>query len=419
METHMHTETAATPKTRAAARKLKIYTDHLSEILAGKDYIVSESSLRIAGDTKYQNAVAKKIAHLMDVEHVVLVGIGGSSLGVEAVYSALRHSTTKQLHVIDAIEEDTISAFEALCRSVPRKESIACVVVSKSGNTSETLINASRVIAIGTEQYGESFLTQVVCIGNDDTEFFKAAKKKKIVTIGIPEIIGGRFSVFTAVGIVPLMLLGIDVKALCAGAMSGVQSGGDAASARALALYAAAQAGVHTLNFFTFNAPLIKLGEWYRQLLAESIGKPKTVKKKPFTNQVLPIVSSSIDLHSMAQLYLGGYTGMFTYFVHTGATTYTATEGAPWIHAHIPELTVHTASEVKDAIREGVIAAYQDAKLPYAEIVLGGQTPYEIGAYMASALYEVMCLCHLSDVDAFGQPHVELYKSHTRSLLNK
>ena len=318
METRIHTGAAATPKTRAQARKLSAYTQHIAEVLEGKEYTLPESSLRIAGDAKYQNAVAKKIAHLMDVEHVVLVGIGGSSLGVEAVYSALKHTTTKQLHVIDAIEEDYLSAFESLCQATPRKESIACVVVSKSGNTSETLVNAARVIAIGTERYGESFLTQVVCIGNDNTDFFKSAKKKK-----------------------------------------------------------------------------------------------------PFSFQILPIVSSSIDLHSMAQLYLGGYVGIYTYFVHTRAPEQKVSEVASWIHAHMPMLTAHSRDEVKDAIREGVLAAYQDAKLPYAEIQFDGQTPYEVGAYMASALYEVMCLCHLFDVDAFGQPQVELYKKHTRTLLSK
>lgn len=419
METRIHTGAAATPKTRAQARKLSAYTQHIAEVLEGKEYTLPESSLRIAGDAKYQNAVAKKIAHLMDVEHVVLVGIGGSSLGVEAVYSALKHTTTKQLHVIDAIEEDYLSDFESLCRATPRKESIACVVVSKSGNTSETLVNAARVIAIGTERYGESFLTQVVCIGNDNTDFFKAAKKKKIVTIAIPEVIGGRFSVFTAVGSAPLMLLGIDVKALCAGAMSGVRGGAEGAAARALSLSGAVEMGVHTLNFFTFNAPYIKMGEWYRQLLAESIGKPTTKKKKPFSFQILPIVSSSIDLHSMAQLYLGGYVGIYTYFVHAHAAEQKVSETASWIHAHMPMLTAHSRDEVKDAIREGVLAAYQDAKLPYAEIQFDGQMPYEVGAYMASALYEVMCLCRLFDVDAFGQPQVELYKKHTRTLLSK
>lgn len=418
MKTEIRENKKQTAEERAYARKASQYTAHVAGIVTEKRYDAHESALAIAGDLKYQNALQKKVAHLTDAKHVVLVGIGGSSLAVEALYEAQKHLTTKKLHVLDAIEPQALDTIDALMAESRDLNACAYVIVSKSGTTTETLVNAAALIERGVARFGDAFYSRVVMIGGEHSALLARAKKKKVTTITFPESIGGRYSVFTAVGMVPLFLLGIDTKAIIAGARNALAEEGVALIRnRVVALASAARGGAHTVNFFTFDAALIKMGEWYRQLLAESIGKPKTRKKKLFSHALLPVVSSSVDLHSLAQLYLGGYAGVYTHFVQVAVDSQSAPVNHPWFFADVPALVGKTPEEVKRAIHDGVTAAYREAALPYMETTLDGRTAYELGVFMASAMLEVMCLAHVFDVDAFDQPHVELYKSHTRAIL--
>lgn len=418
----MHTELFTNPvekaRTRALMRKAETYITKIQEVARTKTYTLPESSLAIAGDVKYQNAVAKKIAHLTEVEHVVLIGIGGSSLGTEALYEAFERTTPKNLYVLDAIEPEAFDELEALFEHIEKPEQVALVVITKSGATTETLINAAHALDLGVARFGDAFLTQTVFVGTEGSDFMKFGKKRKVTCVAFPEIIGGRYSVFTAVGMVPLMLLGIDTKTLRTGAARALTPELiEETTARSVAIVAAMEAGAHTLNFFTFNRELELMGSWYRQLLAESVGKPTTTKKKPFEHQLLPIVSTSVDLHSMAQLYLGGYKGMFTHFVFTNAHECSHAAKEHWVLDSAPHLVNHTPCAVKDAIRNGVLAAYRDATLPFATTELESASPEELGTFMASAMLEVMLIAHLVDVNAFDQPQVEFYKKHTHALL--
>jgi glucose-6-phosphate isomerase len=403
-------------------RRLRDYRAVIEKAVLEREYTRPESSLVTPSDTKYQAMIAKRVLPLMNATQVVLVGIGGSNLATEAVISAVKNTTPKKLLVLESIEAERMEEFRSLILKTKSLDTLAIFIVSKSGKTSETLMNAGEAIAIGVEKFGDIFLSRLMLIGDEDTELAVLAKKKKISYVSMPKIIGGRYSAFTGVSIAPLTVLGVDVRAYLKGATAFLGSEEqEEADARALYLAQAAESGsIHILNFFTFEDRLQKLGMWYRQLLAESTGKSHTKAKRPFTHHILPTVSTSADLHSMAQLYLGGLTGTFTHFVRLGEVAETSTHAVPtWLVAHIPELSRHTSVNVKQAITEGVIAAYADASLPTCDTVLSGVTPYEIGTFMAASMYEVMMIAHLLGVNAFDQPEVERYKTHTKALLSR
>ncbi len=234
----------------------------------------------------------------------------------------------------------------------------------------------------------------------------------------MPESIGGRYSIFTAAGMVPLILLGIDVVSLREGALSAVSKKElKHREESAVTLALEAEAGTHTVNFFTFNKRLTLCGYWYRQLLAESIGKNMTTKGTSFIHQLLPIVSTSVDLHSMAQLYLGGYKNMYTQFVYYNERQPFHIRTAHWLLEHVPFLGGKTFDEVNDAIKHGVLRAYDDQKLAYSYTELPKCTAFEIGFLLESRMCEIMCLGYIFNVDPFDQPSVELYKKHTKSVL--
>ena len=420
MKLSFHHSSFSKKRKAVLLKKVRTYTNKISKLEKKNDYALHESALFVAGDEKYQKSLKKSLASFKDIEHVILVGIGGSNLGTEAVYRALAYKTSPSLTVLDTIDKDAIRTLEAQLANIANPTKIALTVISKSGTTTETMMNAVKVLEVCEKKYGEKFRKQTIFIGDKDTSFFKIGKKKKILCIPIPDSIGGRYSVFTAVGMVPLMLLGIDVVSLREGALSAISKKelkNREESAVTLALHA--EKGVHTVNFFTFNNRLELCGFWYRQLLAESIGKRMTTKGTTFAHALLPIVSTSVDLHSMAQLYLGGYKNMYTKFVYYNEHQPFHVLTKHWLLEHVPFLGKKTFDEVNDAIVHGVRRAYDDQKLPYAYIELPKCTAFEIGFLLSSLMCEVMCLAYSLDVAPFDQPAAELYKKHTRRALGR
>jgi len=401
----------------ALQKKARGYSDLIEEVRKHNDYSHPESSLFIAGDKEYQSAIRKKLGPFKGVKRVILVAIGGSIQGTHAVYKALS-TNEKQLTIVDSVEEDTLKKVEEIVNSVNDSRHIALVIVSKSGTTTETMLNSLKIIEMWERKFGDAFHKRVIFIGNEGTEFLALGEKRGITCFSIPGSIGGRFSVFTAVGIVPLTLLGINVAALTKGAVEALAKGElRAIEKNAVTLAAYAETGVHTVNFFTFNKRLELLGFWYRQLLAESIGKDKTTAGEPFTKQLLPVVSTSTDLHSVAELYLGGYKGIYTHFIYHKEGRSYRLPTSHWMLEHVPFLKGKKVSDVKDIITESVLRAYNDQRLPYRYTEIDTCTAHEVGAVLATLMAEVMYLGNLFDIDTFGQPSVEFYKKYMRTAL--
>lgn len=416
----MQTRFSHTLLKKDTASLRRVATKYAKQLRSSIDaglYNVPESALAVASDTEYQDALAHAVAPFGTPKHVVLVGIGGSSLGTQAVYEALKTPQSPTLLVLDALDDDMHDTVTRLLSSAQKPEDVALIIVSKSGSTTETVVQADAVCALFAKHFGDAYRSRVLVVTDASSALAAFAEEHSYLVCTIPPIIGGRYSVFTAVGIVPLMLLGIDTVALRKGAASAVSAEGiQLAIERMLPLAHAAEQGVRTVNFFTFPPRLERVGHWYRQLLAESIGKSRTRAGKRFSRQLLPTVSTSIDLHSVAQLYLGGYKGVYTRFidVHTGHTD--ALDG-PWVAALLPDVAQKQRAGVRHAIATGVMSAYDDAGLLYDATTLTSCTAYDIGHLLATYMVEVMLLCNAFDVSAFDQPEVELYKKHVRTAL--
>jgi glucose-6-phosphate isomerase len=418
METTLHHTSYTKKELAPLLKRADTYTKNILDAYASGVYTAPESSLAIAHDVKYFNALKRGLVKHMGVKHVVLVGIGGSTLGTQAVYDALKTPESPTLMVLDALETRSLTALQSLLKQTKKTSDIALIIVSKSGTTTETVCNAVQALQAFEKKFGDTYTECVIGIGDEGTVFQKMCKRKKISFFTMPICIGGRFSVFTAVGIAPLMLLGIDVVGLRKGGVDAVTKEMLAAHAHTAGVLALqAKRGVHTLNFFSFESRLQTLGFWYRQLLAECIGKPVTKKKKPFVHQLHPTVSTSIDLHSLAQLYLGGYAHILTHFVCGTSEETPASSPEHWFFEAVPSLKNSKYSEVKQAITTGVRAAYDESELPYFHTHFERVDAYHVGFFLASRMAETMYLCDMWDVDAFNQPQVEQYKKHMRNAL--
>ncbi len=400
-------------------QKLIPYCEKLADIIADKDYDAPEAAFVIPYDTTSHALQARDIAHALgSVTHVVVVGIGGSTMGTAAVYEALRVSHTPTLHILDVLDAEKVTSVVEALRAGSLQD-FAVVVISKSGNTTETLANADVLISELKKIYAADVYDRVVCIGNKDTPLARYAEERGMKYVSFPNQVGGRFSVFSAVGLVPLALLGFDVEAFSYAAQ-GVFEAHTQKEDRS-ALYAAAILETHISHnarvyaLFLEHDRLLAYGAWYQQLLAESLGKTTFEGKRV---GIAPVCMSPRELHSTAQLYLSGYPDVLTHFIGLSAQPASSLMIS---RDECGSLVTFNGERSYDrlprAIMGGVHKAYEREHLPHVRTSVEYLSPETLGVLMAGKMLEVIFTAHLLSINAFDQPHVELYKKETRSIL--
>lgn len=371
--------------------------------------------------------------HPERLKYIFVIGIGGSNLGTKAVYDAffgfadilLPHRSPKVVF-LDTVHSALLESLEASIRETrPAVEEIALVLITKSGTTTESIANFEIVFELLTNIFKKDITDRTIIITDGRSSLAENARKASMRVVAIPEQIGGRFSFLTPVGLVPLYLMNFDVNALLGGAAAMhsrcllTDALENPAIASAATIFFHMQENDAALNSFFFEPQLESLGKWYRQLVAESIGKEKDREGRIVHTGIIPIVSiGSTDLHSMVQLYLGGPRNMFTSFIRTRNTLSTPATPATFLFSNIlPHIENKSARDIMTAIYDGVIAAYRSEGLPFAEISLEDISPQMLGQFFQFKMMEVVLLGELLNVDVFDQPSVELYKTETRKRL--
>jgi len=396
-------------------KKLKTYRESINLIEANNDDTKPEFSLFYAKDFELHQTLESLKKQFKNIKHLVLVGIGGSSLGTEAIHSVLDQGQVK-LSVLDTISSHKMDLLLSELSKTKKVSDLAICVVSKSGNTTETLANASVLIEALKKKFGDKIFKQVILIGNDKNNLTGFGKKKGSTFVCMPEVIGGRYSVATAVGLVPLALLGHDTDDFIAGYLDASDDHFEplvAESAARLAVYYKLKYSHY--NFFAFETRLEKLGAWYRQLFAESLGKEKTVNGKAITHSMVPTISTPVELHSVGQMYLSSVPDTVTDFVTFDDSVANLKVAKNSVLAKaVGGLSL---DDIGAALYGGVIAAYQERQLPYRATIFENSLPYSLGLFMSMRLRETMYLAHLLDLNAFDQPNVELYKQKTAAIL--
>jgi glucose-6-phosphate isomerase len=391
------------------------------------------ASLNLPSD----KTMVKQVKHLitkkqkMHPAYLIVVGIGGSNLGTMAVQEALQgrlyNQTTEDTKVLyaDTVDADTIHDIMTIIAPVlQRGEHVLINGVSKSGGTTETIANFEVLIAL-LQKYRKDYEKDVVVTTGEGSKLWMLAREKGFDVLPIPKKVGGRYSVFSTVGLFPLGFLGIDIDDLLKGACdmrvkclsSSVKE--NLAAQSACLIYAHHLKGRNIHDLFLFSPDLESVGKWYRQLMGESLGKEYNLKGEQVFNGITPTVSiGSTDLHSMAQLYLGGPYDKFTTFLRVEEN-----KASP----HLPHRSDYDSlvkgiqgkpiSDIMDAILKGVQTAFTKGGRPFMEISLPEKSPYCIGQLLQLKMMEMMYLGHLMGVNPFDQPNVEAYKIETRRIL--
>ncbi len=347
----------------------------------------------------------EKIEHLKNSKFIFIAGIGGSDLAGKAVWSATSlykniNSKVLFLESLDLREKDFI--LNIIEKDISRSEEVAFLIISKSGETSETLEVFNNVFEMLFSKFGEEIKNRIVVVSLADSKLWKLAEEKNIEKLAWQAGVGGRFSAFTVPHLAILNILGLDFKSF-------VEGGKEMAErceqetldnpARNLAKnifenYDSKDSSqINILDLFFFNLELEDLGKWSRQLIAESLGKEN---KKGKRVGITPTVSlGPIDLHSMLQLNLGGPRNRFTIFIKSEKEI---------------ENTI-----TKEAY-ENTIKAYTNSNLPFEKYEMPEINEKEIGKFMALMMETTLELALLLEVDPYNQPEVEEYKNQIKKI---
>ena len=379
---------------------------------------------------EYANTVARKF------ENFVVLGIGGSALGPLAVHQALNHYYYNELpsekrghrprfYVMDNI--DPVRFTELLQILDPRKTLFN--VISKSGNTSETMAQFLIVRDTLRRVCGDSYAEHIVVTTDKEKgNLLPLALKEGYKRFVIPAGVGGRFSELTPVGLLAAAICGIDIHQLLEGALAmdqwirdskGVIS--NPAQLRATLAHLSWQKGKNISVFMPYADGLKTMADWYAQLWAESLGKRFDRQGQVVHVGQTPVKALGVtDQHSQVQLYVEGPDDKVITFVTV--EKFKETQLIP-IDLELPEdikfLGGRTLEELLFAEQKATEYALTLAGRQHQKITLPTLDAYNVGQLLLLLEWETAYIGELLNINAFNQPGVEEGKNGTYALMGR
>ena len=359
------------------------------------------------------------------VDLVVVIGIGGSYLGARCAIEALSHNFAKQLGGKKANAEVVFAGnnlseeYLAELMDLVAERNVACIVISKSGTTTEPAV-AFRIVKEYIEKKYKDASERIVAITDAKKGALKTLSTQEgYQTFVVPDNVGGRFSVLTPVGLLPIIVAGFDARAMLAGAAEMEKVLAERSAENPAVKYAAmrnllySKMGKKIEVLVTYNPKFQYLGEWWKQLYGESEGKD--------LKGIFPAsVNFTTDLHSVGQFIQDGDRVLFETVVHVDKANRSVTIGSD--EQNLDQLNYLAGKHVEhcNAMAElGTKLAHIDggvANLRF-DIPELGEEP------LGELFYIFEFACGVSGytlgVNPFDQPGVEAYKKNMFILLGK
>ena len=357
------------------------------------------------------------------VDLVIVVGIGGSYLGARCAIEALSHSfvhpagVPKVVFAGNNLSEDYLAELMDLAA----QSNTACVVISKSGTTTEPAV-AFRIVKEHIEKtYGKQEASaRIVAVTDAARGALKTLSTQEgYRTFVVPDNVGGRFSVLTPVGLLPICLAGFDIRAMLKGAADErealLQRGEDNAAVQ----YAAMRNLLHSEYgkaveiLVTYSPKLVYLAEWWKQLYGESEGKGG--------KGIFPAsVTNTADLHSMGQFIQEGSRVIFESVIKVEKATREVVIGSDEQNLDCLNYLAGQRVEHCNAMAQlGVRVAHIDGGVPQIELGIEKIDEFWLGAIFYFFEFACGVSAYVLGVNPFNQPGVEAYKKNMFALLRK
>lgn len=355
------------------------------------------------------------------VNLVICIGIGGSYLGAKCAIEALSHSFIEPATKVVFAGNNLSEEYLAELMDLAKERNVACIVISKSGTTTEPAV-AFRIVKEYIEgKYGKTEASErIVAI----TDARKGALKTLSTQEGyrsfvVPDNVGGRYSVLTPVGILPIVVAGFDVRAMLRGAAAERESLMSRSADNAAVQYAAMRNLLHTDKgkaveiLVTYNPKLTFLAEWWKQLYGESEGKDG--------KGIYPAsVANTADLHSMGQFIQEGSRIMFETVINVVNANRSVVIGSD--AQNLDQLNYLAGQHVNhcNAMAQlGTKIAHIDGGVPQMEVSIERIDEKNLGAIFYFFEFACGVSAYLLGINPFNQPGVEAYKKNMFALLRK
>jgi glucose-6-phosphate isomerase len=392
-------------------------------------------------DLPYADEVVGTIQQFADgggqaFSNLVVLGIGGSALGTVALKTALLDPFWNELddegrdffprlYVVDNPDPGT---FAALLRRIDVRRTLFNVV-SKSGGTAETMSQLLIIRERLEAEIGDGYRRHLLFTTDPENGVLrKLAREEDIATLPVPPNVGGRFSVFSAVGLLPAAMVGIPIRELLAGAAEMDRRCREADLARNPAgLYAALQyvadtehgAPLHVM--MPYADPLRDVADWFRQLWAESLGKQRTRGGQEVFVGPTPVKAlGATDQHSQVQLYVEGpFDKTITFLIETDRGEDLTIPGLYPDVAELGYLGGHSLGELLRVEKEATEAALTRRGRMNMTLQLPRIDAHSLGELLFLLQVATVYAGGFYDVDPLDQPGVELGKQLTYAIMGR
>ena len=376
--------------------KLKKNNKKIYKILSA--LLKDKSQLILSMGPQYKNNYNKnKIINKLNKTNVRIFGMGGSILGAKAIYNFLKDKIKKRFFFVDNIEEKT---------SFNKKDNFLDLIISKSGNTLETIFNINLLIKSKTKKV---FITE-----NNHGYMSLLAKQLKSEVIHHNNFIGGRFSVLSETGMFPAELMGF--KPINFRRLNDIVK--DKKIINSLVVNTSAILNYSNKNYnsiiINYDQQANSLFEWYQQLVAESLGKRN--------KGILPIISNMPkDNHSVMQYYLDGKKNNFYtfFFSKNSSANKTKIINSKLLLKTHNYLKGQTANKLIERQFKATEKVFSKKKLPFRSIIVSKRDENSIGGLFCYVILETIMLGRALGIDPYNQPAVELIKVETKKQFSQ
>ncbi len=333
----------------------------------------------------FSNSLVKKISKY---KNIIIVGVGGSTLGSKCIYSFLKKKIKKNFFFLDNLDVNLHLEYQKI-KNIKRS---CFVVISKSGNTLETITNFNELTSKSSVKGRLVVITEI-----KNSLLMSFAKKYNATIIEHKKYIGGRYSVLSETGMFPAALMGLkpekfkSLKSLISNKYFITSLIKNVATIYTLNLNK-----INNSIILNYDSNLYDLGFWYQQLVAESLGK-----KGKGINPILSFCPK--DHHSLLQLYIEGPKDkFFTFFTSTDKKSSF-------------KITQNVIKAQSNALKN----IFKKKKIPFRSINFNNKNEDEIGKIFVFFFLETIMLARLMNINPFNQPAVEQVKTETKKLLGQ
>ena len=378
----------------------KKYSDVLKNIITNLD--TNKDAFHSLSNKFKFNFKKKDLHKFKKFQTVVVIGMGGSILGSEALYFFLKDKIKKKFLFFDDIHEDKLKEF----KTTHDLKKVLFIAISKSGNTIETLSNLLSLKIIKKNSKNIILISEKF-----NNPLYLLSQKLKLHHIEHKNYIGGRYSVLSEVGMVPAYLMGLNIKRIRQNLLNHFKTKNKKfLKESSITLTNLLQNNkFKDLILFNYAPKLDKFLCWNQQLIAESLGK----KGKGF----LPLISTAPkDHHSLLQLYLNGPRDKI-FYIFSEERPNSKKIKIKRFDKRIDFLQNKSLQQVKNAQKNAFIQALKKNSIPFREFKIKNFSENTLGEFFSYFMLETAIIGKLANIDPFNQPAVQKVKIDTKKLL--